>query len=115
MEAYNDVAIKTKAMDEETYPADIPTKQAMLGKLIDRALVYDIKNFSGKIKLSALQVVKAYESIFNDTTSPFYSTDGSSDKMTYYEAIGSIVTKDDKDIINRFEKSILTGMLLDMV
>lgn len=115
MEAYNDVPIKMKEMNEETYAPDIAKKQAMLGQLIDRALVYDIKNISGKVKVSAAQVVKAYESIYNDPASCYYTVDGSYDKLSYYEAIGNVVTKDDKDIINRFEKSQLVGMLLDMV
>ncbi len=115
MEAYNDLPIKISEMEKEEYPADIELKQSMLGKYIDRALVFDIKTLNGKVKVSTAQVIKAYESIYNDAGSYFYTIDGTYDKLSYFEALSAIVTKDDKDILNRFEKSMLIGMLLDMV
>ena len=95
--------------------ADIEDTHKLLGKLINRALLYEYRNVGGKIKISSSDVIKTFEDVYLDSSSHYYvqpTVEGS--LHNYYGALCSQITKS-KDIINRFEKTILVGMLFDLV
>ena len=93
-------------------PKDI---HELLGKLVNRSLLYEYRNVGGKIKLSSSDVIKAFEDVYHNHSSHYYvqpNVEGS--LHNYYGAFCSQITNS-KDIINRFEKTILVGMLFDLV
>ncbi len=87
----------------------------LLGSLINKSLLYERNDIGGKIKLSPNDIIKAYNDVVNKPTSNYYvspSTEGSLHNM--YSSVCSQITQG-KDIINRFEKTILVGMLFDFI
>ena len=87
----------------------------LLGRLLERSLLYEYKTIGGKIKLSPNSVVKTYESIFHNPSSKYYLGETKDCSLFHYQnALCSFIT-DDKDIINRFEKTLLVEMLFDLI
>ena len=115
MEKPFDIKQRLKVMKNTFISADIEDTHKLLGKLINRSLQYEYCNVGGKIKISSADVVKTFEDVYLDSTSHYYvqpTVEGS--LHNYYGALCSQITKS-KDIINRFEKTILVGMLFDLV
>ena len=115
MEKPFDIKQRLKVMKNTFISADIEDTHKLLGKLINRSLQYEYRNVGGKIKISPSDVIKAFEDIYLDSSSHYYiqpTVEGS--LHNYYGALCSQITKS-KDIINRFEKTILVGMLFDLV
>ena len=104
--AVNDLETNMRKLKSTFLPTD--KKQNFLGELIDRALVYENKTINGKIKLSTNDIIKAYESIYSDSSSPYYAN-GECTMFNYYDAICAQITK---DFVNRFEKTMLINNLL---
>ena len=115
MEKPFDIKQRLKVMKNTFISADIEDTHKLLGKLINRSLQYEYHNIGGKIKISPTDVIKTFEDVYLDSTSHYYvqpTVEGS--LHNYYGALCSQITKS-KDIINRFEKTILVGMLFDLV
>ena len=61
----------------------------------------------GKIKLSINNIIDAYQKTFCDLTKPI-------NQWSFYTNICNEIN-DDKDITNVFEKTLLVGMLFNLV
>ena len=115
MEKSFDIRRRLKTMKNTFISTDIEDVHGLLGKFINRALLYEQRNAGGKVKISPTDVVKTFEDVYLDHTSHYYirpTIEGS--LHNYYGALCSQITNS-KDIINRFEKTILVGMLFDLV
>lgn len=115
MEKPFDIKQRLKVMKNTFISADIEDTHKLLGKLINRSLQYEYRNIGGKIKISSTDVIKTFEDVYLNSTSHYYvqpTVEGS--LHNYYGALCSQITNS-KDIINRFEKTILVGMLFDLV
>lgn len=115
MEKPFDIKQRLKVMKNTFISADIEDTHKLLGKLINRSLQYEYHNIGGKIKISSTDVIKTFEDVYLNSTSHYYvqpTVEGS--LHNYYGALCSQITNS-KDIINRFEKTILVGMLFDLV
>lgn len=94
---------------------EIKDKQELLGKLVDRAILYENVNEGGKVKISSTDVISAYDSVYNKPTSNYYIPSTIEGNLhNYYSALCNQITTG-KDIINRFEKTILVGMLFGLI
>lgn len=105
-ETVNNLETNMRKLKSTFLPTD--KKQNFLGELIDRALIFENKTINGKIKLSTNDIIKAYESIYSDSSSPYY-TNSECTMFNYYDAICAQITK---DFVNRFEKTMLINNLL---
>ena len=115
MEKPFDIEKRLKIMKNTFISADIEDVHKLLGKLINRSLLYEYRNVGGKVKISPSDVIKAFEDVYHNNNSHYYiqpAVEGS--LHNYYGAFCSQITNS-KDIINRFEKTILVGMLFDLV
>ena len=115
MEKPFDIEKRLKIMKNTFISADIEDVHKLLGKLINRSLLYEYRNVGGKVKISPSDVIKAFEDVYHNNSSHYYvqpAVEGS--LHNYYGAFCSQITNS-KDIINRFEKTILVGMLFDLV
>ena len=92
----------------------IEDNHKLLGEIIEKSLLYTFDTISGKIKLSPNDVINAYINIFHDTTSKYYLNNKECSYNHFYNAIAEQIN-DNKDIINRYEKSLLVGMLFNLV
>ena len=90
-------------------------KHELLGGLIEKSMIYVYEDLVGKIKLSPNDIIKSFENIYHNSTSPYYVKDTEECSLyNYYNSICNQITTG-KDIINRCEKTILTGMLLNVI
>lgn len=89
-------------------------KHELLGKLIEKSMLFEFDSISGKVKLSSASVIKAYENIYLDSTSKSYKKDQEANVYDLYVALLEQI-KDGykKDIVNVFEKSCLIKNLLE--
>lgn len=75
-----------------------------------------VTEFGGKVKLSPAMVVKAYESVYMDSSSKFYvKPTEESTIYNYYSAFAQLVQDEKKDILNRWEKTYLISSLFGLV
>lgn len=84
-----------------------------LGYWVDYSIDNTFVNECGKIKLATSLPIDVYKALIKDKDSPHYVPETSS--ITYwdiYKTFVNLLNKDDKDIINRFEKTILISKLL---
>ena len=83
--------------------------------LVTLAMNIGYNSIGGKIKLSTNDIIKAYNDVVNKPTSNYYvstTTEGSYHNM--YSSICNQITQG-KDIVNRFEKTLLVGMLFNFI
>ena len=85
----------------------------LLGKTIDGILLNVFNSIAGKVKLSTSMGINAYESVYYDSTSKYYSKDGSSTALNFYNALDQLITDEKKDIFNKFEKSYLVNLICE--
>ena len=109
MEYTNDVESKIKKM-QSTF-LDSNERHTLLGKLIEKSMLYEYNHVGGKAKLSAAMVIKAFENVYMNSSSNHYvgNTEESS-VWNYYSAFTDLI-KEDKDIVNNFEKNYLVYLL----
>lgn len=88
----------------------------LLGPWIDTTLVDVYVSPYGSIKLASALPTEVYKKLILDTNSDYYvqpKSDLTLDDV--YETFSSIIVEDSKDIINRFEKTILISKLLKLI
>jgi len=97
---------------QETF-VDRDKFMGMLGEWIDIALEKAIVNDGGKVKLATSLPVDVYKSILKDKDSGYYISETEQISMLdLYKTFASKIREDDKDIINRFEKTLLINKVL---
>lgn len=85
-----------------------------LGEWIDFTLTHEYINDAGKVKLSNTLPVTAYKSLILDKDSDYYSDEEVLKFPDIMAAFLFQITDDDKDIINRYEKTQLVNNLLKL-
>lgn len=113
MQMPSDFENKLEMMSNTFVSSEEKDNHEFLGQLIDKSLLYEYKTAGGKVKLSSAEVIKAFESIYHDTSSKYYLSNQECSIVHYYDALSAQVTNG-KDIINRFEKTILISMLFNL-
>lgn len=109
----NDLEIKLDKLDNIELGKDIDSKHKLLGKTIDGILLNVFNSIAGKVKLSTSMGINAYESVYYDSASKYYSKDGSSTALNFYNALDQLITDEKKDIFNKFEKSYLVNLICE--
>jgi len=113
LESTNNVPIKLENMNKTFI--DDEDKQQFLGKLVERTLLFDYTTVAGKVKLSSDFPIKAYTATFFDSTSKYYTKDTEESTLyNFYNAMIQLITDDSKDILTKFEKTILVGSLMNL-
>lgn len=112
MEKVSDIETKLRTLKNTQLLLE--DKHHVLGKMIDKSILEEIINIGGKIKLSPSMVIKAFESVYHDTTSKYYVGENETSVFNYYNAFTELITHDKKDIIGKFEKILLTNSLFEI-
>ena len=86
----------------------------MLGEWIDFTITKDYSSDFGKVKLSSSMAIEAYKRIAIDKDSEYYSDAKQRNINDLYRAWSSQIEQDDKDIINRYEKTQLINRLFKL-
>lgn len=88
----------------------------LLGEWIKKSMKLEYRTDFGKVKLASSLALNAYKSLFLDRDSKHYiSPDrGECDEYSLYCAFASLIKEDSKDIINKFEKTLLINQLFNI-
>ena len=108
MELTDDSELIFDKLEKEKLSSESKKRQQQLGELIENSMIFEITNKGGKIKIAPQMVLKAYQNVYMDSSSRNYVSDQEEcTKLNYLDAFSSLITEDDKDIVNRFEKNLL--------
>lgn len=115
MQMTNDIELRLRKMKDTFLDRDPDSIHRLLGEQIDKAMHLEWSNTSGKVKISAAMCVKAFQDVYFDNKSPYYvpETEESS-VFNYYNAFTQLITDDKRDIIGKFEKTLLIDSLFDL-
>lgn len=84
-----------------------------LGGWIDKSLREYYHNGVQSVKISPNVAVEAYKSLYIDSASPYFTPHNEESSVyNVYNAFTQTVTDDTKDIMNRFEKTMMINKLL---
>lgn len=113
MKYTNDVIPIVKKMKSTFLDSD--KRHSLLGELVEKSMLYEYNNIGGKTKLSPSLIIKAYESVYMDSSSNFYVGDTEESSVWNYFSAFTDILKDDKKDINFFEKNHLVYLLFKNV
>jgi len=78
-----------------------------LGLWIDRSITAKYNSGFGTVKIAESAPVNVYKSLFYDEESKYYVQGDEVDGFTVYNAFTDLITQDKKDLVNKFEKTLL--------
>ena len=113
LERTDNISVMLNSIQNVEFDRDFIYKY--LGEWIDFTIDSCFINQCGKIKLASSMPIDVYKMVMKDKDSSYYIS--TEDKITVYDiysAFLSLIRDDDKDIINRFEKTILVDNLLKL-
>lgn len=97
---------------KETYISRELRKQ-YLGEWVDYSLRESQDYGFGKVKIAVSTPIDAYKQLFIEQDSPYFIPEGIDPSMfDIYNSFTQIITDDKKDILNKFEKTIIVNKLL---
>ena len=87
-----------------------------LGMWIRNSINMTYDNGYGKVKIASNSILSAYKLLYIDKESKYYVKPGDTTTMfDVYNAHTQIISDDDKDIVNKFEKSLLIAKILGVL
>lgn len=107
MTSTSTIKIKSEVLSNTSFSLETRDINEFLGRCINRSLLYEYKSIGGKVKISPSCIIKAYQETFNNL-------EKSITWSTFYNSLCKEIN-DDKDLVNIFEKTLLIGMLFDLV
>lgn len=108
LELTDDSEIRFDNLEKTKLSSEPEKRQQWLGELIEDSMVFEINNKGGKVKIAPQMVLKAYQNVYMDSSSRNYVENSEEcTKLNYLDAFSSLITEDEKDIVNRFEKNLL--------
>jgi hypothetical protein len=85
-----------------------------LGLWIDRCITAKFNSGFGTVKIAESGPVNVYKSLFYDEDSDYYTKENEVDGFTIYNAFTDLITQDKKDLVNKFEKTLLVKEIMDI-
>lgn len=114
LEDTSNFKLKLDSMKNEYIDRD--GRKEQLGKWVDYVIRESEDYGYGKVKLAASTPIDAYKRLFLDQDSEYYIPEGVDPSLfDVYNSFTKIITEDKKDIMGKFEKTILVGRMLGVV
>lgn len=115
MELTSDLKQWLENLKSTNWDRDISTIEQKLGKWTINSLHSQYGEGTGKVKLGHGLVLDAYKSLFENTKSEYFIPENQAVNMfTVYNAFTDLITNDnDKDILNKCEKTLLLRQILE--
>lgn len=111
IEDTNDFADKLKKLKETMLNRE--QRKNMLGHWVDYSIREGQDYGFGKVKLAVSTPVDAYKQLFIDQESPYFIPEGIDPSLfDVYNSFTQIVQDDKKDILNKFEKTMIINRML---
>lgn len=83
-----------------------------LGHWVDNCITSKISTGFGTVKLAESSPIEVYKGLFYNKKSKYFTKDDRVDGFTVYNAFTDLITQDDKDLVNKFEKTLLVKDIL---
>lgn len=113
MEQDNDFQTKINQLHENILYRD--QRKQMLGEWVDYSLRETQDYGFGKVKIAVSTPIDAYKQLFIDTENQYFIPEGINPSMfDVYNSFTQIITNDSKDIMNKFEKTMIINRLLNV-
>jgi len=113
MEQTSDFQTRLQKMKETTIERD--KRKQYLGEWVDYSLREAQDYGFGKVKIAVSTPIDAYKQLFIDQDSEYYIPEGIDPTLfDVYNSFTQIVTDDKKDIMNKFEKTMIINSLLNV-
>lgn len=113
MEMTDNLSIMLKKM--KSTHIDRQNMTEYLGQWVDFALKEDYKANYGKIKIATSTPIQVYKDLFIDNDSDYFTPVGiDPDMFTVYNAFTDVFTGDSKDLMNKYEKTLLVSRMLNL-
>lgn len=111
MEMTDNMEVMIKKLKAEHITRD--NMETHLGKWVDFTLRETYNANYGKIKIASSVPIDVYKDVFIDQDSEYYVPQGiNPDLFTVYNAFTALITKDNKDLTNKYEKVAMVSKLL---
>ena len=85
-----------------------------LGLWIDRCITSKFNSGFGTVKITESAPINVYKDLFYNEDSKYYSQGEEVDGFTVYNAFTDLITQDKKDLVNKFEKTLLIKEIMDI-
>ena len=112
MSITEDIGVTLKKLSEMEFKRD--DIFADLGHWVDNCINAKINNGFGNIKLTESAPIDVYKDLFYDEKSKYYTTDDRVDGFTVYNAFTDLITQDKRDLVNKFEKTLLIKDIMNI-
>lgn len=109
----DDFAVTIKALKEQYIEQEKVHEK--LGKMVDLSMTYAYETNHGKFRLPPKWILDAYRNVYIESNNPYYvKAPQESSLFNFYNAVTQSIT-DDKDILNRYEKTLVVNMIVNGV
>ena len=104
-----------ECLNNTSFVNNIEAQEKVLGKWCRNTIIYNYTNGINKASISSSTAVKAYKSIFINDKSDYYNGKSSEISMfDIYNAWTYIISNEDSDIMNKFEKTYLISKIMEL-
>lgn len=91
-------------------------RKQQLGNWVDFCIREHINLGSGKVKLAVSTPIDAYKQLYVNTDSLYYIPEGIDPNLyQVYNSFTQVLTDDSRDLLNKMEKTLLVGKLLNII
>ena len=106
------IKVTLEKMSRKTYTRESIYEE--LGLWIDRSITAKYNTGFGTVKIAESAPVNVYKSLFYEEDSNYYVKGDEVDGFTVYNAFTDLITQDKKDLVNKFEKTLLIKEIMDI-
>lgn len=111
LEMADDMGAKLRALSDMEINRDQMFKE--IGMQVDRCINYKFHNDFGTIKLPESLPIEVYKNLFYNEKSDYFTKENSVSGFDVYQAYTDIICNGkNKDLVNRFEKTLMVGQIL---
>ena len=83
-----------------------------LGLWVDRCITAKYNSGFGTVKIAESAPIDVYKDLFYDEKSDYYVSGEEVDGFTVYNAFTDLITQDKKELVNKFEKTLLVKEIM---
>ena len=106
------IKITLEKMSKMTFNRDNIYEE--LGLWVDRCITAKYNSGFGTVKIAESAPINVYKSLFYEEDSNYYVQGDEVDGFTVYNAFTDLITQDKKDLVNKFEKTLLIKDIMDI-
>lgn len=117
LEQTDDTDVYIKYLNDSVINLENDNVNTLLGEWVRKCMHLESNSDYGKIKLSPSMALDAYKLLFEDRSSKYFipKEDKEVDLYNIYQAFTQVISDDSKDLMNKFEKTILVGSMLGII